>query len=499
LSLADNETQLEELLVECDRSMKLFCQTFFPHVFFKPFSPMHDELFRIMDDDSIQLAAVAAPRGIGKTSIFNMAFPAKRIVYRDSDYVIPVSATGGAAVEQAEDVKTELLNNDLILEVFGEFAPQDRRDPFGQKEWVTSTGCKVMPRGAGQQVRGRKHRHRRPDLIIVDDLEDDESVENEETRAKLKRWFFSALMNSVDRGSRDWRLLLIGTVLHEDSLLSNLLDAERYPDWETVRLEMFNDRYESNWPDHMSDEDVQKLAASYRNDGLLDVMYREFRNIPVAKETQGFRQEYFQIYEETEEELNRSSDVVNVVLADPARTMKQGSANTAVVGVGVDVKNHRIFVREIIEGRMYPDTLYDTMFEMAERINALVLAPEVTGLNEYITWPLRNEMIRRGVFYVIVEVKPREGKTGPRRSGGLVPMYRRMEVWHQKGAAGAIEKYLLQWPRPTKWDVIDALAGIIFTMEDGEQYFEPPESAEDIEAEYQELEMEPRLDYETVI
>jgi len=306
-------------------------------------------------------------------------------------------------------------------------------------------------------------------------------------------------MNSVDRGSRDWRLLLIGTVLHEDSLLSNLLDAERYPDWETVRLEMFNDRYESNWPDHMSDEDVQKLAASYRNDGLLDVMYREFRNIPVAKETQGFRQEYFQIYEETEEELNRSSDVVNVVLADPARTMKQGSANTAVVGVGVDVKNHRIFVREIIEGRMYPDTLYDTMFEMAERINALVLAPEVTGLNEYITWPLRNEMIRRGVFYVIVEVKPREGKTGPRRSGGLVPMYRRMEVWHQKGAAGAIEKYLLQWPRPTKWDVIDALAGIIFTMEDGEQYFEPPESAEDIEAEYQELEMEPRLDYETVI
>ena len=45
-----------------------------------------------------------------------------------------------------------------------------------------------------------------PEGITCDDLEDDEGVENEERREKLKKWFFSALMNSVDTASDNWRV-----------------------------------------------------------------------------------------------------------------------------------------------------------------------------------------------------------------------------------------------------------------------------------------------------
>ncbi|MBT7913234.1 hypothetical protein HN588_04930 [Candidatus Bathyarchaeota archaeon] len=497
-----NEKEVEEFLAECDHSFKYFCKSFFPAVFYKEFSPdLHDPIFEILDDDSIQTAAIAAPRGIGKTTLVNTIFPIKRMIFQDSHYIIPVSATSDSAVEQSEDIKTQLIESEDIAALFGNFEPEERKDSFGRKEWVTAKGTKVMPRGAGQQVRGRKFRSRRPDLILVDDLEDDEGVESEERREKLKKWFFSALLNSVERGRRDWRVIVVGTILHEDSLLNNLLDESMYPDWKTVRLELFDDNYKSIWPEHMTDEDVKKLANSYRRNEMLDVLYREFRNIPVAKENAGFKQDYFQEYEESELNLNGNSDVESVVLMDPARTMKTGSANTAIVGVGVNTRTNEIFVREIIEDQMYPDTLYNETFAMAERLNALVIAPEVTGLHEYITYPLRNEMLRLGKFYVIVEVSPREGKSGPRRSGGMVPMYRNKLVKHSSACSGIIEKYLLQWPRPSKWDVIDALSGIIYVLEEGDRYFEPRETGEDIESEYAELEEDddPALEYERVI
>ena len=489
--------ELEELMTACYHSTELFARTIFPDVFYRPFSDLHKELCRILDDDTKQQVAIAAPRGFGKRSLFSLAYPAKRILFRDSQHIIPISATADAAIEQSDDLKDQLVENPVIRALFGPMEPQEQRDPFGMKEWVTATGCKVRPRGAGQQIRGRKWRSQRPDLFPIDDLEDDEGVESDDRRMKLKRWFFSAVYNSVDRASRDWRIVVIGTVLHEDSLLMNLLED---PDWYAVRFELCDDAYRSNWPAFMSDQEVKALADSFRAKGMLDVFYREYRNIPIAREDQGFKPEYFKVYTETEEELNSNPDVETVVLADPARTMSKGSANTAVAAVSVDVHTGKLYIREAVERQMSPPELYDEMFAMALRTNALVMAPEVTGLHEYIMYPLRNEMARRGIHYITIEVKPREGKTGPRRSAGLIPLYRQGLIFHSEQAAGVLERYLLQWPRPPRWDVIDAVSGIIYVLEEGERYFtRPAATPEEVEAEYEDLYNEPPLVYKRVI
>ena len=49
------------------------------------------------------------------------------------------------------------------------------------------------------------------------------------------------------------------------------------------------------------------------------------------------------------------------------------------------------------------------------------------------------------------------------------------------------------WPRPARWDVIDALAGMLFVLEEGERYFTPSDLSDDIEDEYDELDNEPPL------
>jgi len=499
------DKELEDVLFECWQSTEMFCKVFMPRSFTKPFSAGHREVFALLDDDSKQKVAIAAHRGFGKTSIINNAFPAKRIVFRDNHYIIPISATGPAAKEYSENLKNELLTNEELTEVFGPIKSTDvgsyQKDSFSTLEWVTSTGIKVMPRGAGQQLRGRIFRNHRPDLYIVDDIEDDEAVQSEDQRRKLKIWFLSALRNSVEFSDPRWRIIVIGSILHEDSLLSNLMNKDLFPDWHTASIELCDDDCNSNWEAHMPTPAVKALRQEYVSSGMLDVFYREFRNLPIAIESRGFRPEYFHSYNEETESLNENLDIETVILSDPARTMGTHSCKTALSVISINTNDDSIYVRKIVEDVMNPDEQLKTMFDLAEEFNALVLAPEVTGLNEYIMYPIRNEMIKRKKHYIIIEVKPREGKTGPRRAGGLIPLYKSGLIKHNKATTAKLERLLLMYPRPESWDIIDSVSGILFVMEEGQRYFSPKNlgEQEDVEEEYKELQNDDALQYERVI
>lgn len=490
----DKET--EDILLQAYTDTAYFCKVFMPKTFTREFSPAHRQVFKALDDDSIQKLVIALPRGWGKTSIINKAYPAKKILFRDRNYIVPISATGASAIEFSENLKNELLTNEDITDIFGPIRSRsigDEQGAFSTLEWVTDSGIKILPRGAGQQIRGRLFRDHRPDLFIVDDIDDDEAVESEERREKLKKWFMSALKNSVDY-SQNWRIVVVGTVLHEDSLLSNLLDPDQFKDWTKLRFELCDDDCRSNWPEYLNDTQCQALHDEYDAAGMLDAFFREHRNIPVPTVDPVFSN--IQYYNDivSENELNKDSNVITAVLCDPAKTMKTGSARTAVVAVGVDTIKNRWYIRDVVDKQMRPDDLYAEMFAMAERTNALIMAPLVTSLNEYILQPLQNEMGKRGKHYIIVEVKERQPKTGPKRSAGLIPLYRNGHVYHNRAACRKLIDYLKMWPRPAHWDAIDALAGMLFVLEEGERYFTSSEDPETTEEEYDELENEEALE-----
>ncbi len=475
--------QLEETLASCCISTELFAGTLMPERFTRPFSSLHKQIFDLLDDDSIQRVAIAAPRGFGKTTLSTIAYPAKNILYEQRKFVLPVSATATSAVTQGENLKRELLQNFEINKIFGNM----KSDSFSKDQWITQNGVMVMPRGAGQQVRGLLYNAQRPDLIIVDDLETSEGVQSEVQRAKLYDWFFSDLCNCVDRTSKNWKIVVIGTVLHEDALLVNLLDD---PEWTSIRLEICDDDLKSNWEDFISTEDIKLLHTGFKHRGQLDVFYREYRNIPISTEDATFRQEYFKDYKEVDLKEN---ELLNVVIVDPAKTVKLHSADSAVVGWGVSRKDHSMYVRDIVSDKLYPDELYNEMFGMVERLNARILAVEVTSLNEFIIQPIKNEMSKRGIFCLLVELNARDKKAN--RIAQLVPFYRQGYIYHNPTCCQKLESQLMSFPRSKLWDVMDAAAYIIEVMEKEMTYFEPPEiSDEDLEAEFEELENEELLE-----
>ena len=54
---------------------------------------------------------------------------------------------------------------------------------------MTRNGVKVTALGAGQKIRGRRNKAMRPDIIVVDDIENDENTQSEDSRQKLFDWF----------------------------------------------------------------------------------------------------------------------------------------------------------------------------------------------------------------------------------------------------------------------------------------------------------------------
>jgi len=443
---------------------------------------LHDTIFKILDDDSIQLALIIAPRGFGKTSTVNLAFPAKKILFQEKRFIVPISCTATQATMQGENLKRELMTNRFVTGLFGPM----KSDTFSKEMWVTSTGTAVMPRGAGQQVRGILYGDSRPDLIIVDDLEDAESVRSDEQRAKTKAWFFEDVLNSINRSRKDWKIIVIGTLLHEDSLLANLLED---PAWYHAHLSICDDNFKSNWPDFMSDEDLKKLVEQYRRMGLLDSFYREYMGVPIAKESAKFQQSMFKNYDETDKDfVEERKGLENMVILDPAKTTTTTADDTAIVGIGIDVKTPKIYIRDIVHGNLHPEQQYTECFDMADRIGARVIGIEVTSLNEFITYPLRTEMIRQKRYYDIVELKARASKE--ERIAALVPFYRLGFMYHNPNVCGVLEKQLLSYPRSKKDDVMDVVAYVVEMLELGERYFVPDANDKDIEDEYKDLEEE---------
>lgn len=475
----DNKDQLKEVMAQCFLSTKTTAQMLFTDSFTRPFASITDNIFKALDDDSIQKVVVKAPRGWGKSTILNIAYAGKKILFQEKKFIVPMSTTSTKAVLESENLKRELMSNALIKKVFGNVKTNNANDTgidssFSKEMWIANGGTLVFPRGAGQQVRGVRWGKHRPDLIIVDDLEDPEAVDSEEQRKKLKQWFFADVLNSVDRSNPNWKVVYIDTLKHQDSLLADLMNDST---WFHIDIDLCDDALHSNWPAFMSDQAIKDLYESFRCQGLLDVFAREYRGQPIAKEDAIFKDSYFKYYLESDTSFTEQKGKLdNIVIIDPAKTTKVSSDYSAIVGVGVNVELPRIYIRDIDAGMMHPDDIYARAFAMADRIGARTIGYEVTSLNEFITYPITTYMLKRGKFYNLVELKARGKKED--RIAMLNPLYRLGYIYHNKNVSQLLESQLIAFPKSKRDDVMDAAAYLVEMLELGERYFAADASTE---------------------
>jgi len=440
-----------------------------PETFTMKFSPIHKKVLEVLEDEEHCKKLIIAPRGIGKTSLV-CAWIERMILYRECKVVLYISHSEQLAVMQTENIKFN-LTSPTVRAVFGDVTVSDNDNDidqtFSKKSWVAFGSTIVIPRGCLQQVRGIRWRQWRPDVIVFDDLEDKQEVQSETNREGIRRWFYSDPLYAdslVGNEEQPTRFVYIDTLKHPDALPLYLEKGG----WHTTYLSICDENLHSLAPEFITDEELAEERAAAAATGTLEEWYLERLNSTNVEETKRFRREYFKYY--TDEDINNCHDLECAILVDPARVIKNTTDYTAIVGVGVSAKNRRIYVMDIVSDRMYPDQMYDEIFSMARRLGASVIGVEDAGLGSFVTYPLENEMRRRGINCQLVVLH-----TGLRkkedRIGALLPFYRMGIVYHNPSICQQLEQQLLSFPRGRYDDIADAFAYLPKILHEGERFF----------------------------
>ncbi len=246
-----------------------FARTYFPHYVSTAASVFHQYLFQrlpeIVDAAEGAREAMAAPRGNAKTTNGQIFFLWCDLTDR-KHFMCLMSDSFDQAAEMLEGIKTELEANPRLAADYPDRVGKGRAWKVGVV--VTGGGHKIQAFGSGKRLRGVRHGARRPDLVWLDDIENDENVRSPEQRDKLEGWIDKAVdpLGPPD-GSMD--IVYVGTILHYDAVLARKL---KNPMWHATRF-----RAVIRWPDRMDLWD--RWEEVMRNDGKVeaDAFYIERR------------------------------------------------------------------------------------------------------------------------------------------------------------------------------------------------------------------------------
>lgn len=243
--LSSNPASIKRRRLKSEKQFQYFAKTYFPHYISQHDSVLHTYLYErlpkmVCNDAGGTKLAVAAPRGEAKSTLVTQLFTLWCAVMGHRHYCVIIMDAQHQSSAMLEAIKAELSSNPRLLLDYPDVCGQGGVWKSGVA--VTKGGIKIQAFGSGRRMRGLRHGALRPDLVICDDLENDENVQSRSQRAKLENWLRNAVLK-LGPADDSMDVLVVGTVLHHDSLLSHLLNN---PLWESARFQAI-----IRWPDEM--------------------------------------------------------------------------------------------------------------------------------------------------------------------------------------------------------------------------------------------------------
>lgn len=443
----------------------------------------HYEWWELFCDPHPQVA-IAAPRRHAKTTAITHTCTLAAVLFRERQYVLVVSDTVTQAVQFIGDIKNELLNNEALRTLFKvKTLIKDSEDDF---ICMLEDGhqFRVTAKGAEQKLRGLKWDNRRPDLIICDDLENDEIVLNKERRDKFKRWFYASLLPC-----RSYRGIVryMGTILHNDALLENLMPkrGDKYTassdlkewntqlkpksGWKAVKYKAHNSDFsEILWPSQYDKAYFVELRDGYVAQGIPDVYSQEYLNYPLDESLSYFRRSDFQDFTDQDRQLFKSKDWrkrFTIYISSDLAVSTNETADFSVFMVSAVGDDGMVYILNVIRERMDSQTIVETILSLQRRYDPEVISMEKGQIEKSIGPFLRQRMLDENVFPQILPLSPSTDKKtraqaikGRMRMGGV--RFDKLAEWYYE-----LEDEAVLFGRGKHDDQVDALAYIGLIMD----------------------------------
>lgn len=414
-----------------------------------PIPTFHKQMWDLCCSDSTRVA-ICSPRNSAKSTAITHAFLLASALFRNARYILIVSDTEIQASNFLMDIKAELLENEDLREMFSiKRLVKDSVSDIIVEMW-DGWKFRVTAQGAEQKVRGKKWGNQRPDLIIVDDLENDEMVESRERREKLKYWFFKALIPSL---SDNGRIIMVGTILHLDSLLYRLLQNKS---WKNIFFKFhksFDDFSDLLWPEKWPEKRLREERDEKIHEEIPEVYSQEYLNNPLDQGEAFFKRQDLLPMEEGDYLSNKQMYAgVDFAISDLDR-----AAYTAIVVGGVD-SNNILHIVHVSRFKGDAEDIISNMLALQQKYDIIMWKVEQGQISKSIGPALNRAMLERGTFLSIEGGIP--GKDKRSRAKSIQARFKVGAVRVDKTASWypIFEEEIISFPKAAYKDQVDALS-----------------------------------------
>jgi hypothetical protein len=421
----------KELLLELSRDRALAHAVLFAKRHGDETAQCHREMLRDWHGPHPRVLSMGF-RGIAKSTLAEEAIVIAGCE-REFWNIVIVAENEARGVDRLRAIKYEIENNEFIEAVY-DVGPGST---WGETKIILSNGVMIQSYGRAQSLRGIKYLNHRPGLIFCDDLETETTVRDPETRRKTRQWFWSALVNALDKNGK---LRMAATPLDPDALAVNISKDDNwltktypieYRDPETgERVATWPARFPLPWIDAKRNE-LQRAGEGTQ-------FAQEFMCEAVDPASRTFQSEHFKT------RVQVPSWHATYAVYDPARTVKATSATTGKVvfsWIGP-----RLVVWQADARKWLPNEIIDDIFAVNEQFNPVLIGVEETGLNEWIMTPLRQEQVKRATLVPLRALNAPKGKFDFIR--GLQPFFKAGQVEFASDDSGMqlLKAQLLSFP-----------------------------------------------------
>lgn len=408
-----------------------------------------------MGDEQPDIAAwrhaFIAMRKLGKSTWWFLAIPMWGLAYGHVSFVAAFANMSGQAEQHLASFKEQLDTNRLLRHDFPLLCTPARR-PSGtqvadrQGMLHCGNGAVFAAKGVDSASLGLKVGNRRPDVLILDDLEPDEARYSDRLAEKRLGTLVDATLALNIRAY----VVLVGTVTMPDSITHQLVKAaqgQREPELAWVieerivchhhqpLLELEDGSEVSAWPQQWPTAWLQSRRSTRE-------YAKNYLNNPLARDGDYWRSDDF-VYGDLP---NATHALLSI---DPAVTDKVNSDYTALVVVAYDAVAQRCAIRYARAVKVPP----------GEQLRAQVMQiidafPEITGV-------LIETNNGGDTFLAILHSLPvkvrKVHSSAPKevRAADLLNHYQRGRVVHERPLP-ALEGQMVSFPKAPNDDLVDA-------------------------------------------
>jgi len=407
--------------------------------------------------------AVIAPRETGKSTWYFLALPLWGAAHGHVTFTAAFADSSTQAETHLASFKSELDNNELLRADFPDLcAPKTRGRGTVEADRVSlyhaRSGFVFAAAGMDGSNLGLKVGSRRPDLIVLDDIEPHESRYSSGLAAKRLDTLLSAILPLNVYAV----VVAVGTVTMQGSIMHQLVAASRPGEaragW--VKDEGFTARHylpivtnddgtlRSAWPAKWSLEWLQSIAhtRSYA---------KNYLNNPLGADG-----DYWTMDDYRRGELPGVTR--RVLSVDPAVTTKASSDFTGLAVIGWappspgSASRGRCRVEQASQVKLAPDALRLAVIKLIERYGVGLVLVEVNQGGELwhrILWglPVRVKTIHQSVKKEL-------------RAADVLDHYQRGRVFHAEGLS-ELEAQQVAFPNAPHDDMVDAVgSGVAYFL-----------------------------------